>query len=156
VNAPAATQQFLHGLMERSGESVRGARDAVDRGDLALAARLCQEGVELALKSALRGVGYDPPRQHDVGPFLHGVRDRFPPWFRDRIDQFASLSYTLVGLREKSVYGDEMTGQAPRDLISDPREVKQLLKRAEEVLSSCSDLIRKRSSTASSRKQNKR
>jgi len=80
--------------------------------------RQCQEAVELLLKAALRYVGVEPPKLHDVGPLLRKERDRFPAWFQEEIDEFAYYSRVLRREREPAMYGDEETGTPPEELYS--------------------------------------
>lgn len=68
--------------------------------------REAQELVELALKAALRLVGIDPPKWHDVGPILREHSEKYPNWFRDRIGDLAEVSAWLRREREFAFYGD--------------------------------------------------
>jgi len=70
--------------------------------------------VELLLKAALRLVGVEPPRWHDVGPVLRREAQRFPHWFGRDIAVMARYSRRLRREREPSMYGDEETGLPPR------------------------------------------
>ncbi len=68
--------------------------------------REAQELVELALTAALRAIGVDPPRWHDVGPILveHGAV--FPEWFTQALPEIAEISRWLRREREFAFYGD--------------------------------------------------
>ena len=68
--------------------------------------REAQEIVELLLKAALRLMGIDPPRIHDVGPVLLTHRTTFPTWFADGADRLAEISAWLRKERELALYGD--------------------------------------------------
>jgi HEPN domain-containing protein len=83
-----------------------------------LAVRRCQEAAEMALKAALRLVGVEVPRVHDVGFALQDKRDRFPTWFQERIDRMVRISRGLRGDRELSVYGDEALGRPPQAIFT--------------------------------------
>ena len=48
--------------------------------------REAQEAVELALKAALRAVGVEPPKVHDVGPLIVEYRDRLPGGVKKEAD----------------------------------------------------------------------
>ena len=50
-------------------------QSAWEEQDFNLAVRRAQEVVELCLKGALRMLGLDYPRVHDVGPVFSGKRD---------------------------------------------------------------------------------
>lgn len=77
------------------------------RGGYSDVVREAQELVELTLKAALRLVGIDPPRWHDVGPVLRTHADRFPDWFRAHIEELAEISRWLRHEREFAFYGEE-------------------------------------------------
>ncbi|BAK54645.1 HEPN domain-containing protein [Sulfurisphaera tokodaii] len=95
--------------------------------------RLCQEAVELSLKACLRLVNIEPPKFHDVGPILKNNAEKFPQWFREKIDIFASYSRSLRKERELSMYGDEETNTPP-ELLYSSYDAQQSIKIAEEVL----------------------
>ncbi|KXB03068.1 hypothetical protein AKJ47_02905 [candidate division MSBL1 archaeon SCGC-AAA261G05] len=79
--------------------------------------RLAQECVELSLKGALRLVGVEYPREHDVSPILPEVRERFPEWFSNQLDKMGEISSDLARKRGPSVYGDEEEGVPPSELF---------------------------------------
>lgn len=63
----------------RRAESRRAAIATLHSGEAyADVLRESQELMELLLKGALRFVGIDPPKRHDVGPALERHLDRFP------------------------------------------------------------------------------
>ena len=68
------------------------ARVYREKGAWNLVVRRAQEAVELALKAALRFIGVDPPRVHDVGPSLREHASKFPPAFATAIPKLASIS----------------------------------------------------------------
>ncbi len=68
--------------------------------------REAQELVELALKGALRVVGIDPPKWHDVGPILVESVRAFPEPFATTIPRLAEISRWLRRERELAFYGD--------------------------------------------------
>jgi len=68
--------------------------------------RQCQEAVELLLKAALRLVGIEPPKWHDVGAILKREVERFPGWFRSEVPKLARISRKLRREREPAMYGD--------------------------------------------------
>lgn len=65
--------------------------------------REAQEAVELALKAALRLIGVEPPKVHDVGSLLREYADRFAG---NDVERWASISRRLRKDRELSFYGD--------------------------------------------------
>jgi len=68
--------------------------------------REAQEIVELALKGALRLLGVEPPKIHDVGPLLVENRDRFPEPVAENTPELTRISKWLRREREPSFYGD--------------------------------------------------
>jgi HEPN domain-containing protein len=68
--------------------------------------REAQELVELALKAALRSVGVEPPKYHDVGGLLLEHAARFPEGARERLPRAAEISKSLRRERELAFYGD--------------------------------------------------
>lgn len=102
--------------MEEALRRVRVAEGALAEGAYAYCIRQSQEAVEPALKAALRLVGIEPPKWHDVGPVLLDNRGRFPKWFDERIEEAAATSRWLRREREPSMYGDEESGLPPQTL----------------------------------------
>jgi hypothetical protein len=68
--------------------------------------REAQEVVELALKGMLRQVGIEPPKYHDVGPFLLDNKERFSEQVVGSLQRLAEISGWLRKEREFSFYGD--------------------------------------------------
>jgi len=124
-----------------AGARLETVKGAVNRGDLSYAVRQAQECVELCLKSALRFVGIEPPKWHDVGIILKKERNRFPEWFKKEMDRFAFISKRLRREREQSMYGDEDVGLTPDELYSE-YDAKIALEDARFVYMKCSELIK--------------
>jgi len=99
-------------------DRLKYAGEALRSGNYPYVIRQCQEAVELSLKGALRLVGIEPPKWHDVGPVLKRERDRFPTEFRNYIDKLASISRSLRKERELAMYGDEVAGIPPEELYT--------------------------------------
>ena len=49
---------------------VKHSSEALEDGEYPYVIRQAQESVELALKGALKLIGVEPPKWHDVGPIL--------------------------------------------------------------------------------------
>ncbi len=126
--------------LRQAEERLIHASEAIQRGNYAYAVRQCQEAVELSLKAALRIVGIEPPKWHDVGPALRRERMRFPENFRERIDILASYSRRLRRERELSMYGDEETGTPPEELYT-RFDAEDALNIAQQVYSACRSLL---------------
>ena len=117
--------------LKQAEERVKHAEEALKTGNYAYTMRQSQESVELALKGALRLLAIEPPKWHDVGPIIKKHRDLFPQWFKQRVDEIASISRKLRREREPSMYGDEETGTPPDQLYSlmDAKEALEYAKK---------------------------
>lgn len=119
--------------LKQAEERLKHAREALETGNYPYVVRQCQEAVELSLKAALRLVGIEPPKWHDVGPLLKRERGRFPQWFQDLIDELASISRSLRKERELAMYGDEEIGVPPEELYT-RKDATQTLENALKVV----------------------
>lgn len=122
--------------LRQAEERIKHAEEALRSGNYAFTIRQSQEAVELALKGILRLMAIEPPKWHDVGPVIKRHRDLFPDWFKERIDELASISRRLRREREPSMYGDEETGTPPDQLYS-LRDAEEALQSAKIVLNLC-------------------
>lgn len=103
---------YLHGARSR----LNSAKSAFNGKDFPYVVRQSQECVELCLKSALRFVGIEPPKWHDVGFIFEKEADRFPQWFKSEIEKLMFISRKLRRERETSMYGDEELNLTPDEL----------------------------------------
>jgi len=101
------------------------AKRVINENMYAYAIRQSQEAVELALKGAMRLIGVDFPKWHDIGETLRKEKDKFPENFLKDIPKLSAISEKLLALREPAMYGDENLNLGPSDLFnkSDTREV---------------------------------
>lgn len=88
-----ARRAALHALMDAGGYP-----DVV---------RESQDIVELVLKGALRFVGVDPPKRHDVHRAVMPFIDRLPPEWREMLVDLREGLDRLADDRAPSFYGDE-------------------------------------------------
>ena len=105
-----------------------------------LTVRRAQEVVEIALKGVLLWAGVEVPRIHDVGPVLRANASRFPTEFSQHISRLVSISRALAVERERSFYGDELSGLPPEELY-DRQDAQEALDRAGFVLDTCQRLV---------------
>ena len=126
--------------IRQAEERLLHASEALSRGNYPYVVRQSQEAVELALKAALRIVGVEPPKWHDVGPILKRERARFPEWFQEVIDRLASISRKLRKERELAMYGDEEALVPPDELYS-CEDAEEALDYARYVLSIVKKLL---------------
>lgn len=126
--------------IKKSETRIRHARLAINEGDYSYVVRQCQEAVELLLKAALRLVGIEYPKRHDVGFVLKIEAKRFPKWFQQEIDSLAKISSELGSKRELSMYGDEEKG-IPPDALFSKEDAEKALNFAEYVYALVSRLL---------------
>lgn len=125
-------------------EEARGrmalVRLAVQQDLWAATVREAQECVELLLKGALRLVAVEPTRTHDVADVLRRERARFPDWFRQAVDELATISTELAGDRGLAFYGDERQELAPQELFND-QDAARAVQKLEFVARLCDRLL---------------
>ncbi len=93
------------------------------------------------MKAALRFVGVEYPKQHDVSAALTNVKDRFPKWFG--AETLAERAIWLAERREPAMYGDEGEG-VPADELFTREDARKALSYAEGIYKACVHLIKKR------------
>lgn len=126
--------------LKQANERIHHAEEALKGGNYPYVIRQSQEAVELSLKAALRLVGIEPPKWHDVGPILMQNSERFPEWFAKSIPKMASISRKLRREREPSMYGDEESGLPPEYLYT-AEDAQEALAYAREIYGKCSKLL---------------
>ena len=134
--------ELAQSYLKQSREILQEAESFRKRGIWHLAVRRSQEAVEMALKGALRRVGIEVPKIHDVGILLKKYKAKFPENFGKKIDQFASISRRLRREREASLYGDEESGTPPNELYIE-EDAETALKEANSIIRASEELMRK-------------
>jgi len=132
--------RIARSYLRQAEARLEDAKDALSEGNYPYAVRLSQECVELSLKAALRAVGIDYPKVHDVSDVLADVSERFPEWFRAEMDFLCESSKILAKKREISLYGGEEAFLAPEDIIS-REDADDAVERAIRVYSLCRKFI---------------
>ena len=94
-------------------ETLRGA------GAYADVVRESQDVVELVLKGALRFVGVDPPKRHDVHGVMGRFIDRFPGEWHHALDELRESLDDLADDRAPAFYGDEERGIPASELFGE-------------------------------------
>jgi HEPN domain-containing protein len=125
-------------MLQQAGDRLSTAERAHSNGNYSYAVRSSQECVELSLKAALRAVGIEYPKKHDVSRVLLRMRDRFPAWFA--VEDFARVSRELVELREPAMYGDEIRMISSSALFR-REQGEEVLEKARKAHGACSALI---------------
>ena len=135
------TSEMGRRYVEEARGRVELVRLAVERALWPTAVREAQESVELFLKGALRLVGVEPARTHDVAAPLRESAARFPSWFAAEVARLAAISTAMAGDRGPAFYGDERQELAPQDLFG-PADAARALDDLEFVASCCVRLSR--------------
>jgi HEPN domain-containing protein len=109
------TDMRTEGLMlMREGERIlqRDVQAALKDGDFNVVVRRAQEVVELNLKGALRVLGVDYPRVHDVGPvFSEQVRRKRGAVDEKVLEQIEDVSLWLSQARAPAFYFEQDYGE---------------------------------------------
>jgi HEPN domain-containing protein len=95
---------------ERARWVLKEADDAMQGTNHAICVRRSQEALELSAKAALRRLGVEYPREHDVGDALDAVADRLSNDLRLRLEEIKALSVELARVRGPALYGYEVEG----------------------------------------------
>jgi len=123
--------------LKRARSRLIDARAAFERGDYPDVIRYCQECVELSLKAALRLVGVEYPKVHDVSDVFERSKEKFPEWMRGEVPKLCEASQSLALWRGPSVYGVETLRKPPSALFG-PDEARDALEKAEQAFQTCS------------------
>ncbi|MGH6690202.1 MAG: HEPN domain-containing protein [Gammaproteobacteria bacterium] len=95
--------------------------------------RESQEVVELVPKGALRFVGVDPPKRHDVNRVVEQFVERFPPAWRQTVTELRESLDRLVQDRAAAFYGNEAEDIPASELFGEA-EARHVMTVAERLL----------------------
>jgi HEPN domain-containing protein len=132
---------FAKSLLHEAKLRLTTAKTALLAREYAYCIRQNQEAAELGVKAALRLVGIDYPKWHDVGNVLQAEVARFPAWFQVKGPDLAKASLQLAALRESSMYGDDVLDLSPEDLFT-IHDARQALTDAQRIISQVQKLVR--------------
>jgi HEPN domain-containing protein len=136
VTSDRLARDYLHRARAR-----RIALDALlAAGAHADVVRESQDAVELLLKGALRFVGLDPPKRHDVHRALEHFLDRFPPEWSTAIRQVRCDLDELAQDRGPAFYGDEGAA-VPASELFDESDAHRALALVDLLLGLCARLM---------------
>jgi HEPN domain-containing protein len=125
-------------MIQQASDRLVTAQRARSNQNYSYSVRSSQECVELSLKAALRAVGVEYPKKHDVGRVLLRVKNRFAPGFA--AEEFARTSRELVDLREPAMYGDEVRMISSSALFGED-QTQEILEKARKVHETCRSFI---------------
>lgn len=134
------SKEMAESYMEEGELRLETARSALEKEHFAYAVRQSQECVELSLKGALRYVGIEPPKWHDVGIILKNESNRFPDWFVENIDRLMLISRGLRRERESSMYGDSDLNLPPQKLYTE-LDATEAVRNTDFLLALCKKLV---------------
>ncbi len=109
---------YARALLREADPRIDTAASQVKRGRYAYGVRQSQEAVELSLKAALRLIGVEFPKEHDVSDVLVQNSGKYPSWFSEKIPSMVRVSKELVQKRIPSMYGEEARGKGPGELFT--------------------------------------
>lgn len=89
-------------------------------GAYAVVVREAQDIVELVLKGALRFVGVEPPKRHDVHKLIPRFIERFPPDWRTTVADLRVPLDRLAEDRGPAFYGNEAENIPAAELFGEP------------------------------------
>ena len=128
------------GYLEDARIKVEELEHLMRRGRFNIVVREVQESVELMLKAALRWMGIEPAKTHDVSEILLHERGRFPSFFQNEIGKIAEISRVLARERGRSFYGDENRGIPASELYSES-DAREAIENARFTLDLCERLV---------------
>jgi HEPN domain-containing protein len=135
------TKILAEDYIRRAMRYLREAENAFSEGDFASTIRRSQECIELSVKSVLRAVGIEFPREHDVSEVLLELDVDMPEWFRDKIHRIAGIMREITPKRGISMYGLERELKPASDIFSE-EDARVELKNASEVHFDCDGFVR--------------
>ena len=138
MNSRALAEECLR----RAERYLREARNAYAEGDFPTTIRRSQETVELPVKAALRLLGIEYPRKHDVSDVLDQIvgLEALPGYFREAVPFVQEVVRRLAMVRGIAVYGDEETLTQPSRIFKGEDALRSV-ERAERVLDVCRRLF---------------
>jgi HEPN domain-containing protein len=121
---------------------LKEARNAYVEEDFPTTIRRSQETVELSVKAALRLLGIEYPRKHDVSDVLDQIvgLEALPGYFREAVPFVQEVVRRLAMVRGIAMYGDEETLTQPSRIFKGEDALRSV-ERAERVLDVCRRLF---------------
>lgn len=105
--------------------------------------RESQDVVELVLKGALRFVGVEPAKRHDVHDLVEQFIDRFPAEWRHTVGELGPALTQLAQDRAPALYGKEAEDIPPSELFGEA-DARRAMGVADRLLSLYGRLLEER------------
>ncbi|HVB95881.1 MAG TPA: HEPN domain-containing protein [Nitrososphaerales archaeon] len=138
--------------MRQAKDRLKDAKGALRSGNHPYAVRLSQECVELSIKAALRAIGIEYPKRHEVSETLGEMKSRLPGWFVTEVPFIQETSRSLFRKRELAFYGGEDASLSPEEVIS-ASDARLAVSSARKVFSACERLLEELTEHASGEKR---
>jgi len=135
---PLKNVEMSKAMLQQAFQRLKTANMALEDREYAYTVRSAEECVELSLKAALRALGIEYPKKHDVSRVLKRTKNRFPEWFD--LEEFATINRELSEKREPAMYGNELK-MIPATVLFTEEEAKNALQKARKVYEACEKLI---------------
>lgn len=113
------SDQLARDYLERARRRMIAVDALMRAGGYPDVVRESQDVVELVLKGALRFVGADPPKRHDVHRAFDDFVDRFPAEWRQALHELRSGLDRLAAERSPAFYGDEEANVPASELFGE-------------------------------------
>jgi HEPN domain-containing protein len=123
-----------------AGDCLEQAHTSLEKKNYPLSVRRSQECIELSLKAALRSIGLEYPREHEVSRALEMTGKKFPSWFSVKIPKFMEISKDLSKKRGPAMYGYELELK-PASAIFKKEDAEEALSSAKSVFQACEKLL---------------
>jgi len=136
MNSVALARDYLRKVRARR----RALQLLYEDGSYDDVVREAQEIVELALKGALRFIGVDPPKRHDVGRALREFAGRLPERWRARLEEIEAISKALAEEKGHAFYGDD-TSLIPASALFGEEDARRAMAWAGELAGLFEELL---------------
>ena len=127
--------------LEEAEIYIEQAKLAFDRERFNTVMRRSQDCVEYCLKAALRAIGIEYPKEHEISDILVENSGRFPQWFQNEIHFLSECSMELTSKRGLATYGDERK-KIPAKKIFQKKDAEDALQKSGTVLEICRKLLK--------------
>jgi HEPN domain-containing protein len=135
------SDRFARDYLRRAQARRRALDTLLDSEAYPDAVRESQDLVELVLKRALRLVGVEPPKRHDVHSVVERFLERFPAGWRTAFAELRQALGELAQDRAPAFYGDEAEGVPASELYGE-EDARRAVMVADRLLGLYAELLR--------------
>jgi hypothetical protein len=112
------TKDMAVDYIKRAENCLTECENAFEEDDFARTVRRAQECIELSVKSVLRAIGIEFPKEHDISDLLVTLNFKFPNWFKQKIVKIAKIMAEITPKRGPAMYGFEKELVPPSKIFS--------------------------------------